>query len=260
MPDVLVLCYHAVSPTWQATFSVTPDTLERQLSFLVARGWKGAGFTAAVLNPPAEKTLAVTFDDGFASVFELAAPILTGLGLPGTVFAPTSFISSQQHQLRWNGIEGWCSTPDAHELRCMSWEHLGELAEQGWEIGSHTCTHPRLTELAPSALRAELGDSLRECSERLGRPCLSVAYPYGAVDVRVAAIAQEVGYSVGARLSHSLAQSGPHLWPRVGIFHDDFDLRFQLKVSRLSRAARASRVWSRPRGPRAWRTRPAAQT
>lgn len=241
MADVLVLCYHAISPTWHATFSITPDTLERQLSMLVRRGWKGATFSDAVLHPPAERTLAVTFDDGFASVFERAEPILSGLGLVATVFVPTSFMAAEQ-ELCWAGIERWRTSPDAHELQPMSWDGLGELADRGWEIGSHTCTHPHLKKLSDEDLRGELDDSRDQVAEHIGRGCRSLAYPYGEVDVRVARMAADVGYQAGACLSHSLAMRGPHLWPRVGVFHDDFDLRFRLKVSSLSRSLRGSRL------------------
>ena len=241
MSDVLVLCYHAVSPTWRATFSVTPNTLERQLSLLVCRGWEGARFTEAVLNPPAARTLAVTFDDGYASVFEQAEPILSSLGLVGTVFAPTCFMAEQQ-ELRWEGIEAWRETQDAHELRCMSWKELGELAGRGWEIGSHTRTHPHLQQLSDAELRDELRDSREHCADQLTRPCRSLAYPYGEVDARIVAAAQEVGYLAGACLSRSLAERGPHLWPRVGVFHEDSELRFRVKVSALSRSLRGSRI------------------
>lgn len=241
MSDVLVLCYHAVSPTWGATFSVTPDTLERQLSFLVKRGWRGATFTDAVLNPPPGKVLAITFDDGFASVFERAEPILSALGLPATMFVPTSFMSEHQ-ELRWEGIEAWRRTPDAHELRCMTWEQLGVLADRGWEIGSHTHTHPHLMRLSDEAVREEFLRSREECSKYFDGSCRSVAYPYGEVDSRIAGIAEEVGYLAGACLSHSMERRGPHLWPRVGVFHDDFELRFRLKVSPVVRTLRASRV------------------
>jgi peptidoglycan/xylan/chitin deacetylase (PgdA/CDA1 family) len=258
MSDVLVLCYHAVSPTWRATFSVTPETIERQVSFLVERGWQGATFSEAVLRPPASKTLAVTFDDGFASVFERAEPILSALGVVGTVFVPTSFMSTQQ-KLEWDGIESWQSSPDAHELRCMSWDALGRLTEHGWEIGSHTHTHPHLGRLSDHELREELHESREEVSRHLGRPCHAVAYPYGEVDPRIAAAAEQVGYIAGACLSHSLAPRGPHLWPRVGVFHDDFDIRFRLKVSPVTRALRASPLWP-SLAPRAFRSRPAPQT
>ncbi len=246
MADVLVLCYHAVSPTWSATFSVTPDTLERQLSLLVRRGWKGATFSDAVLNPPASKTLVVTFDDGFASVSERAEPILSALGLVATVFVPTSFMSGER-SLSWEGIEAWSRSPDAHELRCMNWDTLGQLADRGWEIGSHTRSHPHLTRISDDALHEELRESREEIAERLTRACRSIAYPYGEADARIARTAEHVGYSAGACLSHSLAQRGPHLWPRVGVFHDDFDLRFRLKVSSLTRVMRAS-----PMGRAGW--------
>lgn len=241
MGDVLVLCYHAVSPTWNATFSVTPDTLEYQLSQLVRTGWRGATFTDAVLNPPAPKTLAVTFDDGFASVFEVAEPILTRLGLPGTVFVPTAFMGERQ-RLSWQGIEVWVGTPHEDELYCMTWDEIGRLTDRGWEAGSHTCSHPHLTRLSDAELQEEMRGSFEQCSKHLGRPCRSIAYPYGDVDVRVAALAKEVGYQTGACLAHSPVPLGAHVWPRVGIWQDDSNLRFRLKVWRFTRSARASRL------------------
>ena len=240
MGDVLVLCYHAVSPTWNATFSVTPDTLERQLSQLVRAGWRGASFSEAVLDPLSRKTLAVTFDDGFASVFEVAEPILTRLGLRGTVFVPTAFMAERQY-LNWQGIEAWRGTPDEHELRCMNWDELGQLADRGWEIGSHTCSHPHLPTLSDEQLREEMRGSFEQCSLHLG-VCRSIAYPYGEVDVRVAAVAREVGYQTGAGLAYSRLARGVHLWPRVGVWHDDSTLRFRLKISRVTRSARATRL------------------
>jgi peptidoglycan/xylan/chitin deacetylase (PgdA/CDA1 family) len=239
--DVLVLCYHAVSPTCNATFSVLPDTLERQLTQLVRAGWRGATFSDAVLDPLAPKTLAVTFDDGFASVFDVAEPILTALGLRATAFVPTAFMGERQH-LQWQGIEAWRGTPHEDELRCMTWDELGQLADRGWEIGSHTCHHPHLTTLPDAELREEMRGSFEQCSMRLGRACRSIAYPYGEVDVRVAALAREAGYQTGACLAGTLVPLGAHLWPRIGIWRDDSNSRFRLKISRLTRSARASRL------------------
>jgi peptidoglycan/xylan/chitin deacetylase (PgdA/CDA1 family) len=245
MTDVLVLCYHAVSPSWTGSLSVTPDALERQLAYLVRRGWRATTFSEAVLEPPAHRTLAITFDDAFASVRELAWPVLSELGLPATVFAPTAFMSRRQ-RLEWAGIDHWRSTPDAGELICMSWDDLGELAEQGWEIGSHTRTHPQLTTLDDAALRDELDGSRRDCAQHLGRPCRSIAYPYGEVDRRVADNARRSGYLAGAALSGSLRRLGPHRWPRVGIYHGDIDRRFRLKMTPVTRRLRASRLWPSP--------------
>jgi peptidoglycan/xylan/chitin deacetylase (PgdA/CDA1 family) len=240
--DVLVLCYHALSPTWSASLSVTPDEFERQLRLLVRRGWTGATFRDAVLRPHAGRTLAVTFDDAFLSVLELAYPVMAELGVPGTVFAPTSFMAGRT-ALTWPGIDHWAGTADASELQSMSWDDLRHLIDQGWEVGSHTRTHPRLSKLDGERLNEELAGSRQDVEQHLGGPCDSVAYPYGDVDERVVARAREAGYRCAAGLSSSLAPLGSHRFPRVGVYHEDPGWRFRLKVSGLMRRARASRLW-----------------
>jgi peptidoglycan/xylan/chitin deacetylase (PgdA/CDA1 family) len=244
MTDVLVLCYHAISPTWDAELSVTPDEFEYQVDYLLGRGWHATTFADAVLNAPARRTLAITFDDAFASVKTFAAPVLGRLGAPATVFAPAAFPSSGRN-LDWPGIDHWELTPHATELIPMSWADLGELAELGWEIGSHTLTHPRLTQLDEAELEHELADSREECTRRLGRRCESIAYPYGDVDARVASAARRLGYSAGAALSSRLARLGPFRHPRVGVYHGDDRGRFRLKAARPMRELRASRFWPR---------------
>ncbi|HWE08015.1 MAG TPA: polysaccharide deacetylase family protein [Solirubrobacteraceae bacterium] len=241
--DVLVLCYHAISPTWTAGLSVTPEALKAQLTTLVRAGWRGATFSDAVTRTPWRRTLAVTFDDAFASVLDRAYPILTDLGLPATAFAPTAFISDDRGRLEWPGIDMWTRTGSGSELVSMSWDELRFLAAQGWEIGSHTRTHPHLTELDDETLRRELEGSRQECSAGLGAPCETLAYPYGDVDARVAEAAAAAGYAAAAALSSSLRPSGPHRWPRVGVYHDDHMLRFRLKIDRTVRRIRATRMW-----------------
>ena len=241
--DVLVLCYHAVSTTWTADVSVTPEALEAQLTGLVRAGWRGATFQEAVTQPRWRRTLAVTFDDAFLSVLDRAYPILARLGLPATVFAPTAFLSDQRGRLEWPGIDMWTHTPSAPELTAMSWEDLRFLVAHGWEIGSHTQSHPLLTKVDDETLRRELEDSGRECSANVGAPCRTLAYPYGDVDARVADAAGAAGYTAAAALSSSLRNDGAHRWPRVGIYHDDQMWRFRLKVDRTVRRIRASRMW-----------------
>jgi peptidoglycan/xylan/chitin deacetylase (PgdA/CDA1 family) len=242
MSDVLVLCYHAVSPTWPAALSVTPESLERQLTLLARQGWRGATFHDAVHDPPAARTVAVTFDDAYRSVLELALPILERLGLRGTVFAPTAFVSAGG-PLAWAGTDHWLRTPHASELTPMGWQQLGELVERGWEIGSHTRTHPRLPGLDDDSALAELAASRAECEGELGTPCRTLAYPYGDVDDRIARLAQRAGYAAGAALSSRLAPLGPYRWPRMGIHHVDEWWRFRLKVAGPTRRARASPLW-----------------
>src|SRR5437763_7783123 len=101
MADVLVLCYHALSPSWDVDVSVTPEAFERQVNYLARSGWTFATFAQAILAPPARRTVVVTFDDAFASVKSFAAPVLAKLGAPATVFAPTTYISAGK-PLAWS--------------------------------------------------------------------------------------------------------------------------------------------------------------
>lgn len=242
MSDVLVLCYHSLSPTWDADLALAPDEFERQIDHLLHRGWHPCTFADAVLAPPAAKTLAITFDDAFASVKTYAAPVLSERGAPATVFAPTAFMSGGA-TLTWPGIEHWRQTDAAGELRAMDWSDLAELAELGWEIGSHTRTHPHLTRLGDSELAHELVESRKECAQALGRDCLTIAYPYGDVNERVADAASAAGYLAGAALASHLARLGAHRHPRIGVYNADGAWRYRLKVSRAMRELRAMRRW-----------------
>jgi peptidoglycan/xylan/chitin deacetylase (PgdA/CDA1 family) len=237
MSDVIVLCYHAISVGWPAALAVQPERLSEQLELIVRRGYRGATFSQALESPPGRKTLVVTFDDAFASVFDKALPILSSLRLPGTVFAVTDFADSGR-SLAWAGIDHWRGGPYEAELAGLGWQQLLALADAGWEIGSHTSTHPRLTELDDAALATELGRSRAACERAIGRPCSSIAYPYGDVDRRVTAAAAAAGYRHGAALPASRHRPRPLEWPRIGVYNGDDRRRFALKVSRALRAAR----------------------
>jgi peptidoglycan/xylan/chitin deacetylase (PgdA/CDA1 family) len=241
--DPLVLCYHAISPSWPAALSVTPDNFERQMRTLLGRGYRPTTFSGAVSCASERRpTFAVTFDDAYRSIKELAFPLLSRLGIPATVFVPTRFAGTTE-AMSWPGIDEWLDGPHAAELHCMSWDELVELRDAGWEVGSHTHTHPYLPKLDDDALLLELRESLEICTERLGERCRSVAYPYGAYDERVVAAAHRAGYQMAATLPARMHEPAPLEWPRVGIYHGDSGLRFRAKISPTGLRLRSSSVW-----------------
>jgi len=242
MADVLVLCYHALSERFPAPLSVTPTAFERQLQLLARAGYRGATFSDA-LRAPSGRTVAVTFDDAFLSVLQLGKPLLDAVGFPATVYAPTAYLDAPDRPLKWDGIDQWHGGEHESELLPMSWDQLGGLAEAGWEIGSHTCTHPHLTRVDDEALREELVRSREEVERRLGRPCPTLAYPYGDYDERVVAAAGAAGYAAAGTLPARLHAERPLAWPRVGVYRADDERRFRLKVSRAMRRLRGSRLW-----------------
>jgi peptidoglycan/xylan/chitin deacetylase (PgdA/CDA1 family) len=239
----MVLAYHAVADGFPAPLAVTPAALRDQLTLLVERGYRGVTFSELATAGGRGKLLAVTFDDAYRSVNARAAPILASLGIPGTVFAPTSYIGSEG-PMSWPGIDRWLETSHARELDPMSWGELRSLAEAGWEVGSHTVTHPRLTSLDDDRLDEELRVSRDECAERIGRPCTSIAYPYGDHDDRVVEATARAGYFWGATLPARLGRTQALRWPRIGVYDSDDLRRFRLKVSPLVRLARSTPVWS----------------
>jgi peptidoglycan/xylan/chitin deacetylase (PgdA/CDA1 family) len=200
-------------------------------------------FGDAVSAPAGTKAVSFTFDDGFRSVFELAFPVLSDLGVPATVFAVTDAIGSEA-PVTWAGLKEWLGSPFEDELKCMSWEELEKLAVAGWEVGSHTRSHPSLTELDDASLRRELEGSREVCEQRLARPCRSFAYPYGDFDDRVVRAAREAGYGAAATFGGRFRLSDAYRWPRVAVLRSDSAARFRLKVSPWTRLLRASPVWT----------------
>lgn len=234
--DTLILCYHALSPTWPADLSVAPAAFAEQLGQLAKAGYRGVTFSDAVRRQARGKEVAVTFDDGFTSVVAHAKPVLDELGWPATLYAVTSFAEGGR-PLCWDGIDHWVGEYD-DELRSLDWDGLRALRDDGWEIGSHTVTHPWLTRTDDETLERELAGSYAAVEEALGE-CESIAYPYGDVDERVIAAAGRAGYAYGAALPARWGEIGALEWPRVGVYRPDDLRRFRLKTSRLVRRTRS---------------------
>jgi peptidoglycan/xylan/chitin deacetylase (PgdA/CDA1 family) len=176
------------------------------------------------------RSVAITFDDGYASVLR-ARGILTAAGYPATVFVVTQFAESGS-LLQWPGIDHWLEREHASELQPLSWDALESLQEAGWEIGSHTVTHPRLPDLDDATLARELAESRQAIAERVG-DCRVLAYPYGEADARVAAAAAAAGYDSACTLSISHRIDEPLRRPRTGMYDHDQGIRLRIKTSSL---------------------------
>jgi peptidoglycan/xylan/chitin deacetylase (PgdA/CDA1 family) len=229
--------------------------------FLRRRGYVGLTLAESErrrsTGSPPRRCVVVTFDDGFSSTLH-AKEILDRVGFPATVFVVTSFVESGE-PLCWPGIEKWLDAGFGDELRPLSWDDLEALREHGWEVGSHTVSHPLLTSLDDRELARELERSRESVARRLGS-CETVAYPYGRADERVAAAAGNVGYRAGCTLTGAHLVDEPYRRPRVGLTSADRGLRLRAQVSpaglrvrrsplaRLARRVHFGRGWL-PAGP-----------
>jgi peptidoglycan/xylan/chitin deacetylase (PgdA/CDA1 family) len=234
----LVLAYHAVG-TWSPALAIPEQALRAQLSLLRRRGYVGLTATEAERRrqdgtlPP--RTAVVTFDDGFRSVLR-ARPILDEVAFPATVFVVTSFVESGE-PLRWPGME----PARESDLRALGWPELELLRDAGWEVGSHTATHPLLPDLDDAELEHELFDSRALLERRLGS-CETLAYPYGRADERTAAAAARVGYVAAFTLSRVHTLDEPLRRPRLALRGADRGARLRLRVSGGAALARRSRA------------------
>ena len=236
-----MLGYHAVSSTWTAQLAVSEAVLTSQLEYLRNRGYVGLTFSEAEsrrrAGTLARRSLVVTFDDGYASTLR-AAPILRTFGFPGTVFVVTNFLDSGA-PLSWAGIDAFGGSEVREELRPLTWDEVDRLSASGWEIGSHTASHPLLTQVDDERLRSELERSRAAIVHRLGS-CSSLAYPYGVADERVAAAARRAGYDAACMLTFAHFVDEPFRRPRVGLASNDTRLRLAAQVSGIGQAARRS--------------------
>ncbi|HEX3561706.1 MAG TPA: polysaccharide deacetylase family protein [Solirubrobacterales bacterium] len=237
--DLLILCYHAVSLNWETSLAVYPDRLSSQVQHLLRRGYRPKTLTDALSQPADGRTFVVTFDDGYRSILELGLPVLKDLGVPATVFVPTDLTDEA-------GLFTYLSAhempEEEEEIRCMSWDEVRRLVDAGWEVGSHTCTHPHLTEIDDRQLAVELERSREVCEERLQRPCESIAYPYGSHDARVMEATTGAGYrfavTLESRMFEPISGRGPMDLPREGIFRETRWPKYLANTSRMVRRVR----------------------
>ncbi|MBI4355955.1 MAG: polysaccharide deacetylase family protein [Candidatus Omnitrophica bacterium] len=162
----------------EAFYRLTAEEFERLLTQLrklgyqavssrTFRAWQG-GQTALP-----ERSVVLTFDDGYASHFEVVVPLLLRYRLTGTFFVPVARI----------GQPGY-----------MTWDQLRRLVFLGMEIGSHGVTHRPLTQLSRAELAEELGESKRRLEEELGIPVRALAAPGGCWNRRMAGAVHAAGY------------------------------------------------------------------
>lgn len=155
-----------------------------------------------------ERTVVLTFDDGFCDFYTAAAPVLQRLELPATVFLPTAHLGGKND---WPGQPAWVKPQPL-----MDWTQVCELAKRGIAFGSHSDSHPDLTKLSATKLESELEKSKSEIESRTGKPAAYFCYPYGLWNPRVRD-ATEVTYrgacATGAGVVE--ANADPFALPRV---------------------------------------------
>lgn len=184
----VVIMYHRFGETDFPSTNVTMEQFRAHVEELRTGGYNVVSLTKIVAAlrggetlPP--KTVGLSVDDAYESVYTRAWPILREAGFPLTVFVATDPV-------------------DKAFSRYMSWDQIKEIADQGVVIGSQTKGHPHMADLAPDAIKAELRTSNALFEEKLGHAPDLFAYPYGEANNEVMALVKSEGF-VAAFGQHS---------------------------------------------------------
>jgi peptidoglycan/xylan/chitin deacetylase (PgdA/CDA1 family) len=218
-----VLMYHAVGHTADDPFAlyVTPERFARQMSALARLGLRGVSLAElgdAAVRGAADGLVGITFDDGYRDVLTHAVPALREHGFGATFYAVSGLLG---------GVNVWDPPP---RRALMTADDLRGLVAQGYEIGSHSVSHPRLAGLAPAALRREVEGSRLALAEVLPGPPRTFCYPYGSVDAAAVRAVADAGYSYACAVVRVPGLPTVFARPRVGVAQRDGGPRLAAKL------------------------------
>jgi peptidoglycan/xylan/chitin deacetylase (PgdA/CDA1 family) len=228
-----ILMYHRIAdegdkgthPYYETRTSVA--RFAEHLNWLQRHGYRTVGldsFSTLDAAAAGEKSVVITFDDGFQDFHTHAAPLLAEKGFTATMFVPTGYVSDDRQQFK--------------NRPCMTWSEVRELQRAGFTFGSHTVTHPRLHSLNRNQIEYEARTSKQTLEDQTGVAVNFFAYPYAFPETdRVFAqhlhgTLQECGYraAVNTSIGTAIAGNGDFFLKRLPINDWDDLALFQAKM------------------------------
>ena len=173
--------YHVIArepagADWPQLF-VKPISFRAQMEYL-----DGEGYTAVTLDqvygawekdgPVPPKPIVISFDDGYRADYTEALPTLADHDWPGVL------------NLKLGALEDGELTEQMIE----------EMLSAGWELASHTISHPDLTTVEGASLTEEVTGSRQMLQDEFGVPVNFFCYPSGRFDPRVVREVRDAGY------------------------------------------------------------------
>ncbi|MEL1135094.1 polysaccharide deacetylase family protein [Desulfitobacterium sp. THU1] len=184
-----VLYYHSIAYEAGNELRIPPQEFETHMQLLYDNGYESVSldelyhyfYEDGVLP---EKPIVITFDDGYEDNYTHAFPIADKFGYHGTIFMVTDWIDGAGYLKR---------------------EQLLEMSQAGWQIGSHTKSHPYLNSISTEQIKEELSSSKKILEDLLGTAVNFFAYPYGINNPTIIEQSKEAGYTMGLTIERGWA-------------------------------------------------------
>lgn len=207
-----ILTYHSIDESG-SVISISEHVFRDQVAWLSQSDVRVVSLETLMRMPSDANAVALTFDDGFVSFGDIAAPLLAEHRLPSTLFVVSDAVGRTN---RWPGR----SDRGIPELPLLSWESLGRLRDLGVEIGAHTRSHPDLSRLTGSLLRDEIVGGAERIRAELGHAPAAFAYPFGAVsDEAVNLVATRFDWGCTTEMRPVSTHEARALLPRLDMYY-----------------------------------------
>ncbi len=239
-----VLAYHKVDSRFELGGTwVRPGQFARQMHWLKENGYRTVTASRAAEmmargEPGGAKTVCLTFDDAYQSLYHHALPVLRENGFTATVFAVVGYVGEENAwDVNWGG----------RRFRHLDRKQMRQMVEAGIEIGSHGTSHRDLRSLSSADLEAEIGGSKSQLEDILGTEVKAFSYPFGLYDDRVRRAVIDSGYGCACSMSPRTRNSttDPFALRRCGVYITDTIWDFRHKVELGSAWFWVQDLWSR---------------
>lgn len=213
-----ILCYHNLNPVTPGSMTITPKKFESQLQWLKNNGYiiiplkDAVEFLQGKRPTLPDKSVVITVDDGWKSVYKYMYPIVRQYNIPITLFIYPETISTGKNS--------------------MSWEELKELQQSGlFDIQGHTYSHPNFKQEKrhrndsnyENLVNMELVNSKKILEEKMGTKISFLAWPFGIYNDFLEDQAKKAGYVMAFTIDYRKAKKSdkPMAEPRYMIIDSE---------------------------------------
>ncbi len=203
--SAVIIMYHRFGETNYPSTNIGLEQFEAHLRILGSEGYTVLPVPEILAaidegRPLPDKTVGITIDDAYASVYREAWPRLRAAGMPFTLFASTDSID--------DNLAGF-----------MTWQQIRELRDAGVVIGGHSASHGHLAARNNAAVIEELNRANASYQAQLGAVPALFAYPFGETSEAVTAAVREAGFNTafGQHSGVVHASVDPYYLPRFAL-------------------------------------------